>query len=60
MAEELAKEDECREREALADANLRLLRESSLKQDVEVIAQRQLQHLVAEAEEVEAPSVDKE
>lgn len=42
MDEELAKEDERRElihqQAALADANLRLLRESSLKQDVEVIA----------------------
>lgn len=38
VAEELAKEDERKEQEALANANLRLLRESSLKQDVEVMA----------------------
>ena len=38
MAEELAKEDERKEQEVLANANLRLLRESSLKQDVEVMA----------------------
>jgi hypothetical protein len=38
VAEELAKEDERKEKEALAHENLRLLRESSLKQDVEVAA----------------------
>ena len=38
VAEELAKEDERKEQEALANANLQLLRESSLKQDVEVMA----------------------